>query len=203
MAPDVGACSFRAAAAPVHAFSVPRGTAQAPGVNEDHPALVRRLLAPKSWPEAPSPPELIETHISWVILAGERAYKIKKPVLLSFVDFRTLEARKAACLEELRLNRRLAPEIYEAVVPIGGTVDEPLLGAEPAIEYAVMMRRFPQSALLDARLAAGRLGPKDMRQAARMVAAFHRCAGSTSSTKRLSGSWTWKRAVQRRWRGAS
>lgn len=145
-----------------------------PGVSAGRPRLIRRLLAPELWPESTSPPELIETHISWVILTGERAYKIKKPALLNFVDFRTLAAREAACREELRLNRRLAPDLYEAVLPIGGTEDEPVLDAEPAIEFAVAMRRFPQSALLDAQLAAGRLDSDDMRETARMLAAFHR-----------------------------
>lgn len=145
-----------------------------PGVSAGRPALIRRLLAPELWPESTSPPELIETHISWVILAGDRAYKIKKPVRLNFVDFRTLAAREATCLEELRLNRRLAPELYEAVLPIGGTPEEPVLDAEPAIEFAVAMRRFPQSALLDAQLAAGHLDGDAMRETARMLAAFHR-----------------------------
>lgn len=135
--------------------------------------LISRLLAPAFWPGASAAPELIETHISWVVLVGDHAYKIKKPVRLSFVDFRTLAARQAACDEELRLNRRLAPDIYEAVVPIGGTPARPVLNATPAIEFAVAMRRFPQTALFDAQLAAGRLTEDDMRQAARMLAAFH------------------------------
>ena len=80
---------------------------------------------------------VVETHISWVFLTGELAYKVKKPIRLPFLDFTTIEARHHFCDEELRLNRRLAPEIYLDVVPIGGTVEAPRIGAMPAIEYAV------------------------------------------------------------------
>jgi len=72
---------------------------------------------------------LIETHISWVLLTDRLAYKLKKPVGLPFVDFRTLAARKHFCEEELRLNRRLAPEIYIDVTAVCGTPDAPHLGA--------------------------------------------------------------------------
>jgi len=81
--------------------------------------------------------QTLETHISHVLLVGDYAYKIKKPLNLGFLDFTTLDQRRFYCTEEVRLNRRLAPDIYLDVVPIGGSVAVPQLGLEPAIEYAV------------------------------------------------------------------
>src|SRR5262245_41621207 len=97
---------------------------------------------------------LVETHISWVFLTGRYAYKVKKPVKLPFVDFSTLARRKRFCDEELRLNRRLAAELYLDVVPIGGTPSAPSVGRRPAFEYAIKMRQFADDARLDRRLAA-------------------------------------------------
>jgi aminoglycoside phosphotransferase family enzyme/predicted kinase len=95
--------------------------------------------------EAEDDKVLIETHISWVILAGRYAYKIKKPVDLGFVNFITLKKRKFYCDEEVRLNRRLAPELYIGVIKITGTIDYPILEGEgAALEYAVKMKRFPE-----------------------------------------------------------
>ncbi len=111
-------------------------------------ALLERLAANHGGES----PRLIETHISWVLLAGERAYKIKKPLDLGFLDFSTLEKRRFFCEEELRLNRRLAPDYYLAVEPISGTLDAPEIGASgEAIEYAVEMWRFPDGSHLDDR----------------------------------------------------
>ena len=106
-------------------------------------ALCRRLGAQR-----------IETHLSFVLLAGERAYKIKKALRLDFVDFRALPGREFYCREELRLNRRTAPELYLQVLPVTGTPARPSLGGEgPAIEWALQMRAFDQEGLWD-RLAA-------------------------------------------------
>jgi aminoglycoside phosphotransferase family enzyme len=116
----------------------------------------------------------IETHISHVLLAGEFAWKIKKPVNLGFLDFTRLESRRMYCGEELRLNRRTAPELYLAVVPIAGTVDEPMLdGPGTPIEYAVKMRRFADDALLDHRARSGLLGAADADALGDAVATFH------------------------------
>ena len=120
--------------------------------------------------------ELIETHISAVILTGDFVYKIKKPVNFGFLDFSTLEKRHTCCMEELRLNSRMAPEIYLDVVTITGTPESPVIGASgKAIEYAVKMAQFPQSAQLDHRLAAGQLKLEHMDAIAHMVADFHQC----------------------------
>jgi hypothetical protein len=120
------------------------------------------------------PVETVETHISWVLLAGDCAYKIKKAVDLGFLDFSTLEKRRFYCAEELRLNRRLAPDLYLEVVPIAGSNAHPVLnGPGTAIEYAVMMRRFPQSCLLDQVLLRGELTPETIDAIARRIAEFH------------------------------
>ncbi len=120
------------------------------------------------------PVALIETHISWVLLAGERAYKVKKPVRLPFVDFSTLASRRHFCELELRLNQRLAPQLYLEVLPVCGTPSSPRLGgAGEPIDYAVCMRRFADGALLREQLAAGRLQASQIEQLAGALAAFH------------------------------
>jgi len=108
-----------------------------------------------------------------VLLTGEYAYKIKKPLKLPFLDFSSLEQRKHFCDEELRLNRRLAPDLYLAVVPIGGTPESPRIGSEPAIEYAVKMRQFPSDARLDRRLGSGGVDAAMLRAFADRLARFH------------------------------
>jgi hypothetical protein len=117
---------------------------------------------------------VIETHISYVLLTGAFAYKIKKPVSLGFADFSTLERRRAACYEEVRLNRRLAPKLYIGVVSIGGSIDAPVIN-EPgeAIEYAVKMRQFPDAAQLDVVIERGDLTDGMVRALAAQVADFH------------------------------
>ena len=117
---------------------------------------------------------VIETHISYVLLDGTFAYKIKKAVNLDFLDFTTLPARRFYCAEELRLNRRLAPSLYLGVVPITGTEDAPVLdGHGTAIEYAVKMRQFDQDGLLSRVLARGELTPARVDEIAAAVASFH------------------------------
>ena len=138
--------------------------------------LLRGLLQPRAYPHEVGGVERIETHISTVLLAGAYAYKIKKPVNLGFLDFSSLELRRHYCEEELRLNRRLAPRLYIEVVSILGGMDAPRIGphhAPGAIEYAVRMQRFAQSALLDRMLASGALEPRHLDALAATVAAFH------------------------------
>ncbi len=121
--------------------------------------------------------QLIETHISYVLLTGRFAYKIKKPLDLGFLDFSTLAARRYYCGEELRLNRRFAPQLYLDVVAISGPDADPRMeGAGPAIEYALKMVEFPQRALLDAVLARGELLPGHIDELATALAAFHLAA---------------------------
>ena len=124
-----------------------------------------------------TPAGKIETHISFVLLTGTHAYKIKKAVDFGFLDFTTLAARRFFCEEELRLNRRLAPGLYLEVVPITGSVDAPAVGgAGPVLEYAVKMREFAQEALASQALARGELSAAHIDALAARVAAFHQTA---------------------------
>ncbi len=117
--------------------------------------------------------ELVETHISWLLLDRTHVYKIKKALDLGFLDHTTLAARQHACAEELRLNRRTAPDLYQAVLPIGGTSEHPKIGAQPAIEYAVQMQRFPGGQLFDELLTRDALLPQHIDALAQRVALFH------------------------------
>ncbi|MGH8508998.1 MAG: AAA family ATPase [Gammaproteobacteria bacterium] len=148
------------------------------------PSLLRtnralgRLIKGLATPEALGHPiegfELAETHISYVLLAGPYAYKFKKPVDFGFLDFTTIEKRKFYCEEELRLNRRLAPELYLEVVAVTGTEDAPRLGGPGSpIEYCVKMRRFPRAAQLDQVLARGELTGDLLEALAKTIAEFH------------------------------
>lgn len=122
-------------------------------------------------------PACVETHASWVLLAGDAAWKIKKPLKLDFLDFSTLALRRAACEEELRINRRTAPQLYLGVVPITGTPQAPRLGgAGPAIEYAVHMRRFDRAAEGTQLAERGLLTVAHIDSLARQVAALHQAA---------------------------
>src|SRR5499427_9626225 len=118
---------------------MPRGRATRTGRTKK-PSLVAALARPDAYDHDVASVRVAETHISWVFLTGEYAYKVKKPVKFPFLDFTSLERRRHFCEEELRLNQRLAPQLYLSVVPIGGDEQAPRVGVEPAIEYAVKMR---------------------------------------------------------------
>jgi hypothetical protein len=129
--------------------------------------------------------EFIETHISHVIVVGGEAWKIKKPVNLGFLDFTTLAARRHYCEEELRLNRRTAPDWYLDVIAIAGTPERPVPGgAGEPIEYAVHMRAFPQEALANALARRGALEADHVDAIAAAVAALHRDAARTPPVPR-------------------
>lgn len=97
---------------------------------EDQQSLIRNLRRPDAFPHPAADIACIETHISSVVLAGDFAYKLKKPLDLGFLDFSSLDKRRGACDEELRLNRRTAPELYLDVVPVTGSVEAPHIGGE-------------------------------------------------------------------------
>ena len=137
------------------------------------PTLVAGLSRAAAYDHPVGNVRVAETHVSWVFLTGQHAYKVKKPVKLPFLDFSTLERRRHFCEEELRLNRRLAPQLYLDVVPIGGDPTAPRVNAEPAIEYAVKMRQFPDAARLDRCLEAGKLSDDSLRSFADRLAQFH------------------------------
>ncbi len=137
--------------------------------------LIDALLRPECYPHpVQTPIRLRQTHISWVLLTGSYAYKIKKPVNFGFLDFTTLAKRHFYCREELRLNRRLAAPIYLEVVPISGTVERPEVGGSGTpIEYAVKMRQFDERELLSERADRGVLTPQEIDRLADRIAHFH------------------------------
>lgn len=144
-------------------------------MNAALPALIASMMKPELYGYPVENCELIETHISWVILTGPYAYKIKKPVNLGFLDFSALEKRHFYCDEEVRLNRRLAKDIYLGVVPITGSAECPCLGGKgDVLEYAVKMVQFPQQVQLDRLLEVGKLGAAHIDMIAKMLADFHR-----------------------------
>src|SRR5512133_2510729 len=107
-------------------------------------AKVAALREPSAYPAAPAAVEVIETHMSWVFLAGPYVYKLKKPVRYDGIDCNLVEARRSLCLEELRLNRRLAPAVYLDVVPLragaGGALH--IDGEGAVADWLVWMRRL-------------------------------------------------------------
>ncbi|HEY9210098.1 MAG TPA: AAA family ATPase [Methylotenera sp.] len=145
-------------------------------------SLIQALLNPAAYPHTVTQIELIETHISWVLLTGQYAYKIKKNVQFDFLDFSTLDKRNFYCQEELRFNSRFAPDLYLQVVPITGTAQHPHMnGSGEAIEYAVQMQQFDGSQLLSHIADRGELSPAIIDQLAELTAEFHRHAASDTS----------------------
>jgi len=139
-----------------------------------NPEWLDAIHDPATYPHPVSVIELLETHISWVILTGDWAYKLKRPVNFGFVDFSSLELRHAACHEEIRLNRRTAPSLYDDVVPLATDVDGPQFGGSGAvIEYAVRMKQFRQEDLLENCLARGELSSEMIDELAGEVAGLH------------------------------
>jgi len=136
---------------------------------------VQALLDPHFYPHAPATVEHRETHISHVFLAGRYVYKLKKAVRLPFVDFSTLALRTHFCHEEVRLNRRLCPEVYLGVVPITHLADGSLRldGEGDAVEHLVWMHRLPEDGMLPHALAAGRITTDLLEEFARTLVAFH------------------------------
>src|SRR5688572_16303993 len=137
------------------------------------PEIVEALTDPRSYPHPVDQVELIETHISWVFLAGERVYKVKKPVDLGFLDFTTLERRRFFCEEEVRLNQRLTHDVYLGVVELRGAGRLRLGGSGPTREVAVEMRRLPHERMLDRLVREARAEPELLEEIARVVARFH------------------------------
>lgn len=137
-------------------------------------ALVEALRDPACYPHPVDRVVVLETHISYVLLAGEYAYKLKKAVRLPFLDFSTPRLRRRCCREELRLNRRTAPQVYLDVVPIGGDLHAPRVGCGgPALEHAVRMRRFPQEGIFSRLAARGALEDQHVDALAEALARFH------------------------------
>ncbi|BAY95399.1 MULTISPECIES: bifunctional aminoglycoside phosphotransferase/ATP-binding protein [unclassified Tolypothrix] len=139
------------------------------------PALIQQMLQPGFYPHAVSEPiQLIQTHVSYVLLTGDYVYKLKKPVNFGFLDYSTLEKRQHFCQEELRLNQRGAGELYLEVLPLTLESEQYHLGGTgEAVEYTLKMRQFPQEALFSSLFEQGKLNETHLEELGRIVAQYH------------------------------
>lgn len=157
------------------------------------PLLVRSLCDPSVYDHPVEDLRVLETHISYVVLTGPYAYKIKKPVELSFLDFSTVEKRKHYCFEELRLNRRFSPDLYLAVIAITGSTEAPVLnGPGEVIDYVLKMVQFDTRAQLESVLKEDHLDTESVQVLAEHLAQFHR-----SVDKDMEGDFGTPEVVQR------
>ena len=147
-------------------------------------AKVGFLRRPDAYPEAPSRVEAVETHMSWVFLTDTHAYKLKKPVRYAYLDFSTVEARRLDCEQEVRLNRRLAADVYLGVIPL--TLDAQahlsLGGAGEVVDWLVQMRRLPAERMLDQLLRCGAVKQAEISRLARRLARFYATAAADAIT---------------------
>ncbi|GLU31121.1 hypothetical protein WKR88_00355 [Trinickia caryophylli] len=136
---------------------------------------VAALRDPAAYPEATAAVSVIETHMSWVFLTEQHAYKLKKPVRYEYLDFSTLAARRRFCEEELRLNRRLAESVYLGVLPLATDATGRLIidGDGEVVDWLVRMRRLPADRMLDRALLDGTATAADAERSAARIAAFH------------------------------
>ena len=140
--------------------------------------IIRELSRPQAYPYNVKKVEVLQTHVSIIFLAGNLVYKVKKAVNFDFLDFTTLEKRRHYCLEEVRLNRRLSPEVYLDVVPVtegpaGLLISDPATG-DPAVEYAVKMKRLDESSLLSSLLVNGSVDNPTINSIAKKISNFHK-----------------------------
>lgn len=162
---------------------VPQGTSAVCDAKKPSTAdKVKFLSAPDAYADAPASVGVLETHMSYVFLAGDRVYKLKKPVRYPFLDFSTIEARERNCREEVRLNRRLAADVYFGVVPLtyGAAHGLALGGDGEAVDWLVAMRRLPREAMLDRLIAEDRLTAAHVDALCDRLADFYRHAERSS-----------------------
>ncbi|MBI2936493.1 MAG: AAA family ATPase [Chloroflexi bacterium] len=155
-----------------------------------YPPLVQALLQPEAYPppERPAKVEMVETHISYLFLTGVWVYKVKKPVDFGFLDFTTLDKRRFFCQEEVRLNRRLSPDVYQGVAEIRQSGSRYTIeGPGETVEYAVKMRQLPRSAAMSELLKAGHLEPNMVRRVAQRIWQFHRAAETSTHITEVGG----------------
>jgi len=159
--------------------------------------IIDGLLAPEAYPHAVvTPIRVAETHISWVLLTGEYAYKIKKPLRLSFLDYSTPELRRRCCSEEVRLNSRYAPDLYLGVATINGSPDSPRIdGTGEVLEHAVRMRQFDPRDELDALVAARTVDASELAMLGEHVARFHADAARVDPASTLGSAETVHRVI--------
>ena len=159
---------------------IERAEAPRPGRGSGFEGIVAAMRDPSLYPGSPEVVEVRETHISWVFLAGDRAYKLKKPIVFPFLDYATAERRREMCELEVELNRRLAGDLYlgvKALVDRGGRLRLAPSGAG-AIEHVVEMRRFDEADTLAARVVRGQARTADVAAVGRRLASFHADAGA-------------------------
>lgn len=154
-----------------------------------HTALVENMKLPDFYPHRPKKVELIQTHISFIFIAGDYVYKVKKSVDLGFLDFTSLEKRKYYCNEELKLNRRLASDIYLDVVAVYENKNQRLSldKGERIVEYALVMKKIPEERMLKKILLEGETGDFIMEAIARKLASFHEQAETGGKIDELGG----------------
>jgi len=192
------------------------------------PALVQAMLDPAFYPHRPERVELRQTHISYVLLAGDQVFKLKKPVRFTFLDFSTLELRRHCCHEEVRLNRRLAADVYLGVVGIAprraaAASDAPLPLGDPAsaegvsgggfrlcaeddpaaVEYAVHMRRLDDADTLESRVASGAVRDDEIDALAALLVDFHRGAAGDDEVTAQGEPAAILRVLQDNWDGVA
>jgi uncharacterized protein len=158
--------------------------------------LIKSLLKPKAYPEPTAEVRLIETHVSYIFITERFVYKVKKPVDFGFLNFTTLDRRRFYCEEELRLNRRLCPDIYLGVVELRETPEGASFGAGgKVIDYAVKMKRLPEERMLGHLLEKGEVTAQQMESIARVMARFHAEAArgeqidACGSAAAIRGNW--------------
>jgi aminoglycoside phosphotransferase family enzyme/predicted kinase len=172
-----------------------RGDLMVVSASETAETIRAALARPEMYPHRPARVEVRETHISWVFLAGDRAYKLKKPLVLDFLDYGTAARRREMCGEEVGLNRRLAPDIYLGVRGLAATADGVELTAEDdprAIEFVVEMRRYDESRTLAAALERGELDRRHVNAVGAALARFH------AGARQVAGAGAPVLAVERR-----
>ena len=142
--------------------------------------ILKSLLKPEAYPEPTYFVELLQTHVSWIFLTDTHAYKVKKPVNFGFLNFSTIDRRRFYCDEEVRLNRRLCPDIYEGVVEMRETPSGAAFhGNGAVIDYAVKMKRLPAERMLDKLVSSNQVSVVEMQNVARIIADFHKNASTS------------------------
>lgn len=157
----------------------------------DLPPLVRALLAPEAYPQPTGKIEFIQTHISYVFLTDEYAYKVKKPVNFGFLNYSTLGKRRYYCQREVKLNSLLADDVYLGVVPIRRQGRRFVVDGKtgPIVEYAVWMRRLPEDRMLNRLIERDEATPKMVERVADKLVPFHRGTAQTSPEFARYGDW--------------
>ncbi|TET26461.1 MAG: hypothetical protein E3J67_01460 [Dehalococcoidia bacterium] len=152
------------------------------------PELARALLEPKAYPEPTKKVELAQTQMSFVFLADDYVYKVKKAVNLGYLDYTTLEKRRFYCQREVELNCRLSPDVYLGVVPVIRNKGGISMGGQgEIIEYAVRMRRLPQPAMMDVLLTKNKVSPQMVTNLAQKLAEFHQQAETSAAISTFGG----------------